>query len=147
MLNPHRRILLIEDSPDVADVLTLILEPHGYSLTVCRSPAEALSILASAAFGLVITDGFSQLPQHVLSSTAAVLAAAGATPVALFSAHRIERDAARAAGFGDVIPKPFDLETLECQVRTLLNPGTSPTDRNSPPAAFVAAAEIERIYG
>ena len=147
MVNPSRRILLIEDNEDVAEVLTLILEPHGYSLTVCRSPAEALPVLASAVFGLVITDGFSQLPEHVLANTAAVLAAAGATPVALFSAHRIQRDAARAGGFRDLIPKPFDLETLECQIRTLLDPGTSPPDRNSPPAASVAAAEMERTHG
>jgi DNA-binding NtrC family response regulator len=147
VLNPRRRILLIEDNRDVVDVLTMILEPQGYALTVSHSPAEALPLLRAVAFDLVMTDGFSRLPQDVLANTAAVLTAAGATPVALFTGHRIERDAAQAAGFCDLIPKPFDLETLERQVRTLLNPGTLPLSRSSPLAPAVAAAELELTHG
>jgi acyl dehydratase len=36
-----------------------------------------------------------------------VLEAAGGTPVALFTAHRIEREAARAAGFRNVVAPPM----------------------------------------
>ena len=38
----------------------------------------------------------------------------------LFSAHTIEVDEARAAGFRDLITKPFGIEVLERQVRALL---------------------------
>lgn len=147
MLNPRRRILLIEDSEDVVNLLTMILEPQGYALTVSQSPAEALPMLASVVFDLVITDGFSRLPQQVAANTAAVMTAAGATPVALFTAHRIERNAAQAAGFCDLIPKPFELEALERQVQTLLNAGIPSTDRDIPLATSVAAAELEHTHG
>jgi two-component system response regulator MprA len=136
-LDPHPRILLIEDDRDLEDTLRMILEDQGYAVVVAHAPAAAITLLAAMTFDLIITDGFSRAAQDVVANTAAVLAAAGATPVVLFSAHRIERDAARLAGFRDVIPKPFDLETLERQVRTLFNPRTPTTDGDVPPAAVV----------
>ncbi len=69
---------------------------------------------------MVITDGFSAAPAAVVTNTLDVLAAAGATPVALFTAHRLELAAAHAAGFRDLIAKPFDVEVMERQVRALL---------------------------
>ena len=120
-IDAHRRILLVEDDPAVQDVLRIVLDDQGYAVTVCHSPAEAIAALATVAFGLVITDVFSRTVRDVLANTAPLLAAAGATRVALFTAHQVPLDAALEAGFGDVIAKPFDLETLERQVRTLLN--------------------------
>ena len=146
LLKPHQRILLIEDDRDVEDMLRLILEAQGYAVVVAHAPTAAIRLLATMTFDLIITDGFSPVPRDVVANTAAVIAAAGATPVALFSGHRIERDAARLAGFCDVIPKPFDLESLERQVRTLLNPRTHTTDEDVPLAAFAAAGETERTH-
>jgi DNA-binding response OmpR family regulator len=144
VLEPHQRILLIEDDRDVEDMLRLIVEAQGYAMVVAYTPAAAISLLATMTFDLIITDGFSRAAQDVVANTATVIAAAGTTPVALFSGHRIERDAALLAGFRDVIPKPFDLESLEQQVRTLLNPRTHTTNNDVPPAAFVAAGDVER---
>ncbi|MGH2599285.1 MAG: response regulator [Dehalococcoidia bacterium] len=124
-LDPPRRILLIEGDVFVEEMLTTILGEQGYSVVTVHSPDEAIAALAAETFGLIITDGFSQLPEDVLANAAGLLAAAGTTPVALFTAHRIERDAARVAGFRDLIAKPFDLETFEHQIRTLLSPSAS----------------------
>jgi CheY-like chemotaxis protein len=117
---PHRRILLIEDDAAVQELLTMVLEEEGYALILTRVPADAESLLREVAFDLVITDSLSPTPAAVLASTTNVLAAAGVTPVALFTAHQVELDAARAAGFADLFTKPFDLATLERQVRALL---------------------------
>lgn len=104
-------------------MMTVILEGEGYGLIVVQTPTDAQTLLQEVAFDLVITDGFDYTAGAVLTSTEPILAAAGVTPVALFTAHRIELDAARAAGFRDLIEKPFDLETLEQQVRVLLAEG------------------------
>jgi CheY-like chemotaxis protein len=116
----HRRILLIEDDTAVQEMLTMVLEEEGYDVILTRVPADAESLLREVAFDLVITDSFSRTPAAVLSGTTGVLAAAGGTPVALFTAHQVELDAALAGGFADLLAKPFDLETLERQVRALL---------------------------
>ena len=117
---PQRRILLIEDDVAVQELMQLLLEEEGYAVIVARTPADASALLKAVAFDLVITDGFSAAATAVVTSTLDVLAAAGATPVALFTAHRMELEAARAAGFRDLIEKPFNLDALEHQVRTLL---------------------------
>ena len=117
---PHQRILLIEDDLAVQELMQLVLAEEGYAVVVSRTPAQATALLDAVAFDLVITDGFSQVPQAVVTSTLDVLAAAGATPVALFTAHRIELEAAHAAGFRDLLATPFDVDAIEHQVRTLL---------------------------
>jgi CheY-like chemotaxis protein len=116
----HRRILLIEDDLAVQDVMTTVLEDEGYDLVLTRVPVDAASLLREGAFDLVITDSFSRTDAAVLSSTAEILMAAGATPVALFTAHWVQLDAALTAGFRDLLAKPFDLDTVERQVRALL---------------------------
>jgi len=42
--------------------------------------------------------------------------------VALFTAHRVALDAAQAAGFRDVLHKPFDVAELLSQIQDLLGP-------------------------
>jgi DNA-binding response OmpR family regulator len=56
----------------------------------------------------------------VLVNVAELREAAGATPLVPFTAHRLKLDADLAAGFRDLIEKPFELETFESRVRTLL---------------------------
>ena len=117
---PRRRILLIEDDAAVQEMMQLLLEEEGYAVVVSRSPADATALLEAVAFDLVITDGFSKVARAVVTNTLDVLAAAGATPVALFAAHRMDLDELRVAGFRDLISRPFDLDALEHQVRALL---------------------------
>ncbi len=115
-----RRVLFVEDDLAVRDLVVLVLEDEGYAVIGATIPVDAVTLLEHVAFDLVITDGFSKTESAVLTNTADVLREAGATPVVLFSAHTVELEAARAAGFRDLITKPVDLETLERHVRVLL---------------------------
>lgn len=118
---PQERVLLIEDDLVIADLMTLILEAESHAtVIVSRTPADATTLLREVAFDLVITDGFSRTDTAMFSGTADILRTAGATPVALFTAHQVELDAARVAGFRDLIAKPFDLDILLQQVQVLL---------------------------
>jgi len=119
-LDPQQRILVVDDSAAILEVVAAVLEDEGYGVLAAGTQAEATALLEQVAFDLVITDGFSTEPAGALVGSADVLQAAGATPVALFSAHRIELAAAQAAGFRDLIAKPFDVATLAQQVRVLL---------------------------
>jgi DNA-binding response OmpR family regulator len=113
-------ILLIEDDPSISDLLEFVLQAEGYAVTTCVALQQALPLLDLGGFDLVITDGFSKEPQAVVASTADVVSKAGATPVALFTAHVIDVASAKAGSFRDLIAKPFDLNIMVEQVRVLL---------------------------
>jgi CheY-like chemotaxis protein len=115
-----KRILLVEDDVAISELAETVLEDEGYAVVVCLTPLDAMSLLDRLSFDLVMTDGFSREPGAVFVNTADLVRSAGVTPVALFSAHRLDRDLALAAGFRDVITKPFDLDTLVRQVKGLL---------------------------
>jgi CheY-like chemotaxis protein len=123
-------ILLIEDDVMISELVVTVLEDEGYAVVVCLTPLDAMSLLDRLSFDLVITDGFSRVPGAVLVNTADVIRSAGVTPVALFSAHTLDLELARAAGFRDVITKPFGLDALVRQVRVLLAglPGNGTSD-------------------
>jgi hypothetical protein len=88
-----------------------------------------MTLLDRLSFDLVITDGFSRAPAAVFVNTADLIRSAGVTPVALFSAHRLDRERAQAAGFRDLITKPFYHDTMVRQVKSLLAdlPGSGTT--------------------
>lgn len=121
-LDPRQRILLIDDNADVQEIVTTVLEDDGYVVIATKTVVDAATLLGQVTFDLVITDGFSQTPGAVFVNAADLLEAADVTPVVLFTAHHVELDAALAAGFRDVIEKPFQLEVLEQHVRALLEP-------------------------
>jgi CheY-like chemotaxis protein len=121
-LEPHQRILTVHDQALLRNFMVLRLEDLGYVVIATALPADAAALLDQVSFDLVITDSFSPLPSGAFTEPAAVLAATGGTPVALFTTHPIELKEAQANGFKEVIHKPFDLDVLERQVRTLLNP-------------------------
>ena len=100
--------------------MQFILEGSGYTVIATAVETDAVRLLQEVAFDLVVTDSFSRQPGGAFISALDVLQAAESIPVALFSAHRLEVEAAHAAGFADLIKKPFDLDVLERQIRMLL---------------------------
>jgi CheY-like chemotaxis protein len=124
-LDPSRRILLVESDLVLGELLTTVLEDEGYAIIAADAPVDAAALLSEVSFDLVITDGFSKTPGAVLLNLADLRSAAEQTPVVLFTAHRLELDAVRAAGFRDLIEKPFELEAFESTIRALLPPGSS----------------------
>ena len=49
-------ILLVEDQPEIRDVLGLLLSLAGYNVILAANGAEGLSLASNLAFDLVITD-------------------------------------------------------------------------------------------
>jgi two-component system OmpR family response regulator len=117
----QQRILLVDDDDDLVSVMTELLSAEGYAVIVGRTVAEAEGMLSRRRVELVLTDGFSNTPAEMMTATAGIIRAAGATPVALFTAHRMEGVDLLAAGFRDVITKPFELDVLIRQLQALLN--------------------------
>ncbi len=53
---PNRNILIIDDEPDVCDLLRIYLESQNWRVTTIDSPTSALELLEIQPFFLVMTD-------------------------------------------------------------------------------------------
>ena len=113
-------VLVIEDDPDLAALVELLLAGEGYGCVSCPSVAEALMLLTRQPVDLILTDSFSLTATDVLSPTSPVLAASRGVPVVLLTGFPVEGGDVLAAGFAAVQLKPFDLEDLLAQVAVLL---------------------------
>ncbi len=112
----HRpRVLVIEDDEDIRDVVQIILEDAGYTVTVAPDGAAALAVLGQAVVlpNLILLDvrmplldgsQFRQLQQ--------AHPAWRAIPVVVLSTHTEAHAIAQALGLAAVLPKPFTIPAL-----------------------------------
>jgi len=124
---PHRplkRILVVDDDPDLLAVISLSLTAlGGFAVETCGSPVDAVDAARCFGSDLVLLDimmpgqdGFAVL------STMRQIADTSRTAVVLMSAHRLQRhEFARCEALGclGVIPKPFDPATLPERLENL----------------------------
>jgi len=118
-----RRILLVEDDPDIQMVGKMALEAiGGFTVLSCGSGTDALACLGEFAPDLVLLD--VMMPGM---DGPATLAALRQTPMGrdlpvVFMTARVQAQevaAYRAMGAEDVIAKPFDPMSLAQQVQTV----------------------------
>jgi len=116
-------ILLIEDAPDIRQVVELILRSAGHTVLSAPDGASGVAMVEQHLPDLVVMD--LALPQLDGWEATRRLKANPVTqpiPVLACTAHVLpdEIDQALAAGCGAVIPKPFDLTTFLDEVDRLL---------------------------
>lgn len=118
-----KRVLLVEDDPDIRTVARMALEAvGGFTVLGCGSGAEALERIEAFAPDLILLDvlmpGMDGL--ETLRSLR-LLPGAAAVPVVFMTAKVQAQEVSeyRSAGAVDVIAKPFDPMTLAATVRSI----------------------------
>jgi two-component system, OmpR family, response regulator len=124
MIRPElRRILFVEDDPDIRMVATMALEAvGGLSVLACDSGAQAVEKAPAFSPDLVLLD--VMMPGLDGPATLAALRQLpdlGKTPVVFMTARVQAHEVAsyREMGAADVIAKPFDPMTLSDSVRSI----------------------------
>ena len=118
-----RRILFVEDDPDIQTVAKMALEAiGGFHVLACGSGLEALARLGEFAPDLVLLD--VMMPGMDGPATLAALREIpnGRDLPVVFMTSRVqvqEVAAYREMGAADVIPKPFDPMALSEQVQSV----------------------------
>lgn len=114
------RILLIEDQPDVAEALQLLLEDLGHEVSVALSGADGVALAREQQPAVVLCDvGLPDVDGHsVARDLRADPATAGVYLVALTGfGQRTDRDRAREAGFDEHLTKPIGTGDIEALVQ------------------------------
>ena len=118
-----KRILYVEDEPDIQAVAKMALEMvGGFTVRICSSGEEALGVAADFAPDLILLD--VMMPGMDGPSTLKALRnlpSLAKIPVAFMTAkvQPQEVEQYRSLGARDVIAKPFDPLTLSEQVRAI----------------------------
>jgi CheY-like chemotaxis protein len=103
-------VLVVDDHPDLSDIVTELLELHGHRVKVCMDGEAALAALDREVPDAVIADerlpGISGLE---LLRTIRQHPRLGKIPVIICSADETPRDAARKSGATDFWLKGSDL--------------------------------------
>ena len=111
-------VLLVEDDPSIALVITAALEAEGFDVACCDSIAERDRLLAEQSFAALVTD-VMLTDGDGIETIGAVRAAAPQMPIIILSAQNTLDTAVRASDTGafEYFPKPFDIDELARTVR------------------------------
>jgi DNA-binding response OmpR family regulator len=135
------RILVVEDDPDIAQLITRYLERAGFAVACLASGRDALAALNERPADLVVLD--LMLPQvsglEICRAARANEKTAGVPIIMLTArAEEAERIAGLEVGADDYIAKPFSPDELVARVRALLRR----TQRQAPEAGEVRYGPI-----
>ncbi|MBE0625655.1 MAG: response regulator [Burkholderiales bacterium] len=123
MTNPLKKILLVEDDPDIQLITRLSLEiGGGYDVHVCASGADAVESVRAYAPDLILLDMMMPGMDGLATMDALrSLPGTAATPLVFFTANtqaQVMQDLLRRGALG-VIVKPVEPDSLVEQIRAL----------------------------
>ena len=120
MADAHR-ILVVDDEPNILDVLTMALRFQGFEVETAATGEQALTAAASFKPQLMVLD--IMLPDMEGFEVARRLGAQRAqVPIVFLTARDATEDKIRGLSIGgdDYVTKPFSLEELIARIRTVL---------------------------
>jgi two-component system OmpR family response regulator len=115
------RILVVDDEPNIADVVAMALRYQGFEVAAAGTGREALDQVAAFRPHLMVLD--VMLPDMEGFEVAERLGARRAdVPIVFLTARDATSDKVRGltSGGDDYVTKPFSLEELVARIRTIL---------------------------
>jgi len=121
-----QHILLIEDDPRLAAMVSEYLGEAGFRVSVAGSGGEGLKRLASEAYDLLVLD--LMLPDMDGLEVCRRLRAKSDTPVLMLTARgdAMDRIVGLEIGADDYLPKPFEPRELLARLRAILRRSAAP---------------------
>lgn len=120
------RILVVDDEPDIRDIVAFILEQAGATVKVAVCAAEALNLLKESLPDVLICDiGMPEMDGYRLMRQIRTLPPeqGGTIPAIALTAYAgdVNQQKALAAGFQQHLAKPVEPEELVRAIAVLLN--------------------------
>ncbi|HEX8102661.1 MAG TPA: response regulator transcription factor [Solirubrobacteraceae bacterium] len=126
------RILVVDDEPNIADVISMALRFQGFAVETAATGQDALAAVQAFRPHLILLD--VMLPDMDGFTVAERLGAErGQIPIIFLTARDATEDKVRGltSGGDDYVTKPFSLEELVARVRTILRRTGAATPESS----------------
>ncbi|HIS31027.1 MAG TPA: response regulator transcription factor [Candidatus Limivivens intestinipullorum] len=123
-----KKILIVEDEPDIQELLCAYLKDAGYETAAAADGVAALSLFQAQAFDLVLLDIL--LPKIDGFGVCELIRAQSQVPILMLTALDGEEEQLRGFGLNidDYVTKPFSMPVLLEKIRVILrrSAGTEP---------------------
>src|SRR5881392_3414519 len=119
--NGHHRVLVVDDEPNIADVITMALRYQCFEVHTAATGRDAIAAVSSFRPHLILLD--VMLPDMEGFDVARRLGAQRArVPIIFLTARDDTDDKVRGLSLGgdDYVTKPFSLEELVARIRSIL---------------------------
>jgi two-component system, OmpR family, KDP operon response regulator KdpE len=125
-VNDRKRILVVDDEPQITRVLRMSLSSQGYDLRVANDGDAALDVLKDWTPDVVITD--LSMPNMTGIDLCRRIRSKSKVPIIVLSVKGEERTKVDAldAGADDYVTKPFSMNELLARVRANLRRAPEP---------------------
>lgn len=122
-MNQRRKVLVIEDEPDIFRVIRDYLTVNGYDVRVGENGREGLRLIEAESPDFIILD--LMLPDMDGIELCRRIRETCVTPILILSARGSDTDKVLGLGFGadDYMTKPFSLSELAARINAHLRRG------------------------
>jgi two-component system OmpR family response regulator len=130
------RVLVVDDEPNIVDVISMALRFEGFEVESAATGADAIASVAARRPQLLVLD--VMLPDIDGFEVARRLSSARAdVPIIFLTARDSTEDVVHGLTLGgdDYVTKPFSLEELVARIRTILR-RSGLSDESSPKLVF-----------
>ncbi|MBI3913413.1 MAG: response regulator transcription factor [Chloroflexi bacterium] len=137
----NKRILVVDDEPQVREVLKMYLQRDGFRVSTAEDGEAALAAYESASPDLVVLD--LMLPKIEGLEVFRCIRAKNATPIIMLTAkgEELDRVLGLELGADDYIVKPFSPREVVARVKNVLRRANAPASSN----ASAKAVEIGEV--
>ena len=127
----NNRILIVEDDHYISEMIRDTLVKHGFAISTVFDGEEALKIVESQNFNLILLD--IMIPKIDGMECLKIIRTKSMIPILIMSAKGEDVDKALGLGFGadDYIAKPFSMIELVARVKAILRRESHYMDLNN----------------
>lgn len=109
------RVLVVDDAPDVAEMMAMLMRHAGYDVTTAHNATLALELAGRDRFDLVVSDiGMPDVDGYQLAEELRALPGYESVPLIAVSGFSMydDRERALASGFNEFLTKPIHPDEL-----------------------------------
>lgn len=118
--SPPPRLLVVDDDSQLRLFLQDFLTEEGYVVDIGATMDEALALIDSHVYHLIISDLLTHSSVDPLRSAVQLNERAHPTPVATLTGWNVSPAEVARAGLARLIPKPFDIDDLLASIAECL---------------------------